>query len=126
MNKNNKIDSINARIKQLRLNNNLTQQEFADKINSTRAMIGQIETMVANPTLNMIINIISNFEITYDSLIDGKEKFEENIINQSLLNQEVEFLKKEIELKNEIIEYQKQLLTSKTNKPTDEKPLQNN
>lgn len=126
MNKNNKIDSINARIKQLRLNNNLTQQEFADKINSTRAMIGQIETMVANPTLNMIINIISNFEITYDSLIDGREKFEENIINQSSLNQEVKFLKKEIELKNEIIEYQKQLLTSKTNKPTDEKPLQNN
>ena len=65
MNKNNKIDSINARIKQLRLNNNLTQQEFADKINSTRAMIGQIETMVANPTLNMIINIVSNECILY-------------------------------------------------------------
>ena len=123
MNKNNKIDSINARIKQLRLNNSLTQQEFADKINSTRAMIGQIETMVANPTLNMIINIISNFEITYDSLIDGKERLEENTVNQSLLNKEVEFLKKEIELKNEIIEYQKQLLMSKTNSPTDEKPL---
>ena len=123
MNKNNKIDSINARIKQLRLNNNLTQQEFADKINSTRAMIGQIETMVANPTLSMIINIVSNFEITYDSLIDGKERLEENIVNQSLLNQEVEFLKKEVELKNEIIEYQKQLLTNKTNSPTDEKPL---
>lgn len=126
MNKNNKIDSINARIKQLRLNNNLTQQEFADKINSTRAMIGQIETMVANPTLNMIINIISNFEITYDFLIDGKERLEENSLNHSLQNQEIEFLKKEVELKNEIIEYQKQLLISKTNNPTDEKPLQNN
>ncbi|PWK19448.1 DNA-binding XRE family transcriptional regulator [Arcicella aurantiaca] len=126
MNKNNKIDSINARIKQLRLNNNLTQQEFADKINSTRAMIGQIETMVANPTLNMIINIVSNFEITYDFLIDGKERLEENSLNHSLQNQEIEFLKKEVELKNEIIEYQKQLLTSKTNKPIDEKPLQNN
>jgi transcriptional regulator with XRE-family HTH domain len=113
VNKNNKIDSINARIKQLRLNNNLTQQEFADKINSTRAMIGQIETMVANPTLNMIINIVSNFEITYGFLIDGKERLEENFVNQSLQHQEIEFLKKEIELKNEIIEYQKQLLTSK-------------
>ena len=123
MNKNNKIDSINARIKQLRLNNSLTQQEFADKINSTRAMIGQIETMVANPTLSMIINIVSNFKITYDSLIGGKERLEENIVNQSLLYQEIEFLKKEVELKNEIIEYQKQLLTSKTNSPTDEKPL---
>lgn len=123
MNKNNKIDSINARIKQLRLNNNLTQYEFADKINSTRAMIGQIETMVANPTLNMIINIVSNFEINYDYLIDGKEKLEENILNQSLHHQEIEFLKKEIELKNEIIEYQKQLLISKTNNSTDEKPL---
>lgn len=123
MNKNNKIDSINSRIKQLRLNNNLTQQEFADKINSTRAMIGQIETMVANPTLNMIINIISNFEITYNSLIDGKERLEENTVNQSLLLQEIEFLKKEIELKNEIIDYQKQLLIKITNNPTNEKPL---
>ncbi len=126
MNKTNKIDSINARIKQLRLNNNLTQQEFADKINSTRAMIGQIETMVANPTLNMIINIVSNFEITYYSLIDGKERLEENSVNHYLQNQEIEFLKKEVELKNEIIEYQKQLLTSKTNNPKDENPLQNN
>jgi transcriptional regulator with XRE-family HTH domain len=90
VNKNNKINSINARIKQLRLNNNLTQQEFADKINSTRAMIGQIETMVANPTLNMIINIVSNFEITYDSIIDGKEKLEENSINKFLQHQEIE------------------------------------
>lgn len=126
MNKNNKIDSINARIKQLRLNNNLTQQEFADKINSTRAMIGQIETMVANPTLNMIINIVSNFEITYDFIIDGKERLEEDSVNQYLQHQEMEFLKKEVELKNEIIEYQKQLLTSKTNTPTYEKPLQDN
>lgn len=123
MNKNNKINSIHSRIKQLRLNNNLTQQEFADKINSTRAMIGQIETMVANPTLNMIINIVSNFEINYDFLIDGKEILEENILNQSLQHQEIEFLRREVELKNEIIKYQKQLLTSKTNILTDEKPL---
>lgn len=109
MNKNIIKISINQKIKELRLRNNLTQKGFAEKIGTTRAALGQIETFVANPTLELVIRIVKEFNITYEELIDGVDRVKEQTHNQAKLI-ENEQLRKELELKDEIIANQKLLI----------------
>ncbi len=109
MNKNIIKISINQRIKELRLEHKLTQREFSEKIGITRAALGQMETFVANPTLELVIKIVKEFGVTYDFLIDNGESLPKDT-SEDLLQKEVAFLKKEMMLKDEIIDYQKQLI----------------
>lgn len=115
MNKNIINSDINQRIKELRIKNNLTQKDFADRIGTTRASLGQIETFVANPTLELIIKIVKEFDVSYNELIDGQTEVNKTKNNDeadpALLHQENIYLKREIQLKDEIIESQKQVIS---------------
>ncbi len=104
MNKNNKVIFISQNIKKIRLKEGLTQQEFADKVNIKRASLGQIETLVASPTLSLIIDIIEVFNVKYENLISENFDFV-NLRNDVNLS-------KEIELKNQIITYQTEIINN--------------
>ncbi|MCI6271482.1 MAG: helix-turn-helix domain-containing protein [Erysipelotrichaceae bacterium] len=59
------------KIKSLRLKNNLTQEEFASKLNVTRQAASNWENNRNLPDIEMIISIASVFEISLDELILG-------------------------------------------------------
>jgi len=65
--------SIHARIKAIRLESGLSQEEFATSIGLKRANYAQLELGKQNPTLETISQIVRIYNKTYDLVIDGKE-----------------------------------------------------
>jgi len=51
-----------------RIENNLSQQELADKVNATRQTIGLIEKGKYNPSLKLCIKIAKTLNKTLDQL----------------------------------------------------------
>ena len=67
-----KRKDIGLRIKQLRLENNLTQTEFAARIGAKQANLSYIENDGYKISLDIIMKIISKFDISYEWLLAGK------------------------------------------------------
>ncbi|MEB0299588.1 LexA family transcriptional regulator [Mucilaginibacter sp. 5C4] len=65
--------SIHARIKAIRLESELSQEEFAASVGLKRANYAQIELGKQNPTLETISNIVRIYHKPYELVIDGKE-----------------------------------------------------
>ncbi|MGB3468630.1 MAG: LexA family transcriptional regulator [Cyclobacteriaceae bacterium] len=64
---------INQRVKQIRLESEKTQQEFAKDLNITQGNLSLIESGKSVVTLQTIKLIRHKYDITYDWLIDGIE-----------------------------------------------------
>ena len=58
------------RIKEIRKNNNLTQQEFADVFNTTRATVANWENNISRPDSNQIIEIAKKFNVSTDYILN--------------------------------------------------------
>lgn len=63
---------IGKRIFDLRVDNNLTQDEFAQKLEIKRSAISQIENGIIAPSLEVIIKICTNFNTHFDWIILGE------------------------------------------------------
>ena len=61
-------NQINIKLKIARIENNLSQQELADKVNVTRQTIGLIEKGTYNPSLKLCIKIAKTLNKTLDQL----------------------------------------------------------
>jgi len=61
-------NQINMKFKIARIENNLSQQELADKVNATRQTIGLIEKGKYNPSLKLCIKIAKTLNKTLDQL----------------------------------------------------------
>jgi len=61
-------NQINMKFKIARIENNLSQQELADKVNATRQTIGLIEKGKYNPSLKLCIKIAKTLNRTLDQL----------------------------------------------------------
>lgn len=75
---------FSEKIKSLRLKNNLTQEEFASKLNVTRQAVSNWENNRNLPDIEMIISISSVFEISLDELILGGKNM--NDITKKLID----------------------------------------
>lgn len=75
---------FSEKIKSLRLKNNLTQEEFASKLNVTRQAASNWENNRNLPDIEMIISISSVFEISLDELILGGKNM--NDITKKLID----------------------------------------
>lgn len=64
---------ISERIKEIRLKNNLTQQQFANELDVGVALVAHWETERNNPKLENLTTICEKFKITADWLLFGKE-----------------------------------------------------
>lgn len=60
--------TTNMKLRLARVENNLSQQELADKVDVTRQTIGLIEKGGYNPTLNLCIRIAKALDKTLDQL----------------------------------------------------------
>lgn len=67
------IMSKNIRMKMMRMDAGLSQQQLADKVGVTRQTIGLIEAGDYNPTLNLCIAICETLGCTLNDLFWTKE-----------------------------------------------------
>lgn len=63
---------MNERIKKVRKELNLTQQEFANRIGSTQNVLANYETGRRNPSSSVINNICKTFNVNEDWLRNGE------------------------------------------------------
>lgn len=88
---------LGVRLKELRTNKGITQEELGKIIGVTTSMIGMYEISKRKPSIGMLTGIADYFNVTTDYLI-GRDK-------QTNLEQRVLSLEKEIsELKEQMIE----------------------
>ena len=82
--------TIGEKIKRIRTDNKLTQQEFADKLYVTRGAVSKWETGSGIPNLESIKLICETFKISIDYLVNTKQLVDELIDK----DKEVQELKK--------------------------------
>jgi phage repressor protein C with HTH and peptisase S24 domain len=79
--------SIQERIKQVRLESGLTQEEFSASIGLKRQNYAQLETGKQLPSFEVITAIVKIYNKSYSWLIEGKES---KVLSQNLTPQEQE------------------------------------
>jgi transcriptional regulator with XRE-family HTH domain len=92
------MTSVNERIKQLRVENNLTQSELAEKVGLTYVQIGRYEKGKSNPSADVLQKLASVLNTSTDYLMNGKtEQVEAQLADKELIRQfqEVEKLSPE-------------------------------
>ncbi len=103
---------LGIKIKMARMSKGLSQQDLADKINKTRALVSHVEQTgkVNAYTLNKICKAL-NMEIDQIEHIinESKNDFNAKFQKDSLLR-EVELLKQEIKLLKDMINMQKDVI----------------
>ncbi len=81
--------TIADKIKKLRKDNNMTQEDLAEKLNVSRQTISKWETNIVIPDANNIVSICKLFNITTDELLDYKvesvQKKKQFIVDMSVL-----------------------------------------
>jgi len=88
------VNTLNERIKKLRKELDLTQQEFADKLNIKRNTVATYETGKSNPSDAAVVLICKTFNVNETWLRTGEgEMFVELPKNEALGQQIREFLK---------------------------------
>jgi transcriptional regulator with XRE-family HTH domain len=70
------LKAIGQRIKRMRKEKNLTQQEVADYLNVKRPNLSRIETGEVTPTLKHILRLCELFQVSIQFLILGKQSTE--------------------------------------------------
>lgn len=73
------MNNLGKRIKELRLEREMSQGELAVQLNVTKATISLYESNKRIPPLEKLIRLAEIFEITVDNLISDKERHEEYI-----------------------------------------------
>lgn len=73
---------LKQRIKSIRDDNNLTQQQFADAIGVSRSVVSQIEIGKIHPTLEVIKKIAKVYSIPYNYLLDEELEVESQIASE--------------------------------------------
>lgn len=63
---------IGQRIKKIRINNNMTQQAFADVIGLSQNAVSKIEPGLRMPSIDVLVLISQSFNVTLDYLVLGK------------------------------------------------------
>lgn len=71
------------RIRELRLENNLTQKELAEKISSTSKNIWAYENQISIPPLDVLIKLADFFNCSIDYLANHSDDFG-NVVNTPL------------------------------------------
>ena len=67
-------EKIGKFIKDLRIKNNLTQKEFADKYNVTYQAVSKWENGKNMPDLSLLKDICKDFDVSLDDLFNGEKR----------------------------------------------------
>lgn len=99
------MNNLAERVKKIRKDKRLTQQQMADRTCTCRSTYRKIEEGLAEPTADFIRNLHYEFGEDYDYLLDGENKLESRIYRnaQRLTYQEMLNLEEGIRLLNKLI-----------------------
>ena len=67
------MDSIGDRVKEIRNRYGLSQEEFAEELNTYRVRISRIENGTVQPTFQEIIDICEKYNTSVDFFVTSKE-----------------------------------------------------
>jgi|694.fasta_scaffold123520_3 transcriptional regulator with XRE-family HTH domain len=108
------MTSVNERIKQLRVENNLTQSELAEKVGLTYVQIGRYEKGKSNPSADVLQKLASVLNTSTDYLMNGKtEQVEAQLADKELIRQFQEVEKLSPEDKNLVKTFLDAFITKK-------------
>lgn len=97
--KSKKGDDIASRLREVRIENRLTQKEMGKIINMTPGSVGALENGLYTPNFDVLRILKKRMHVSYDYLLDGDEK-----MSDGFLKQENEKLKEEINRLNKIVD----------------------
>lgn len=64
------MKSFSKNLKQIRLANNMSQKEFAEKLNTNQQRVSEWECDKIEPTLSSIVKIVQVLGVTFEDLIE--------------------------------------------------------
>ena len=67
------MKGLAERLKFIRLNSKMTQQEVADKINTSRSNISKYENGLLEPNIDTLVQLIELYKISADYLLGIKK-----------------------------------------------------
>ncbi|MCI8940824.1 MAG: helix-turn-helix transcriptional regulator [Dorea sp.] len=91
--------SLSQKLKLLRAEHNMTQEQLAAQINVARATISGYETRNRQPSHEKLTSIAETFHVSVDYLLDNEESFpaaEFSLLQERLLDEEVFTLYKDL------------------------------
>jgi transcriptional regulator with XRE-family HTH domain len=95
--------SVADRIRQLRINKNLTQSDLAEQVGLTYIQVGRYEKGKSNPSASILQKLAVALDTTTDFLMNGtNEQIAEQMDDKELLKQFVEIEKLNADDKNVI------------------------
>lgn len=110
---------IGKKIKLLRIYNNLTQQDLADKVNKTRALVSHVE-QTGKVNHYTLIEILKIFKISLEEFelfdpngpLNKESNKQEYAKNEeiTLLKEKLEYYQKEIDLLKDLVKSQKTII----------------
>jgi transcriptional regulator with XRE-family HTH domain len=108
------MTSVNDRIKQLRVDNNLTQSELAQKVGLTYVQIGRYEKGKSTPSADVLQKLANVLNTSTDYLMNGKtEQVEAQLADKELIKQFQEVEKLSPEDKNLVKTFLDAFITKK-------------
>ena len=82
------MTSVIERIKQLRIDNNLTQSDLAEKVGLTYVQIGRYEKGKSNPSADVLQKLAIALNTSTDYLMNGEsEQVEAQLVDKELIRQ---------------------------------------
>ena len=85
------LENFPEKLKKLRLSNNLTQSQLAEILETTKQAISAYESGKIAPSLNSLIILSENFNISLDYLVFDDES-QSKLINLNSINIKLELL----------------------------------
>ena len=85
------LENFPEKLKKLRLSNNLTQSQLAEILETTKQAISAYESGKIAPSLNSLIKLSENFNISLDYLVFDNES-QSKLINLNSINIKLELL----------------------------------
>ncbi|MEY2648155.1 MAG: helix-turn-helix protein [Bacteroidota bacterium] len=97
--KSNTKDQLAKRLREVRIDNRLTQKEMGKIINMTAGSVGALENGLYTPNFDVLRTLKKKLNVSYDFLIDGEINMDASkIIKENIeLKEEVERLKKMVD-----------------------------
>lgn len=85
------LENFPEKLKKLRLSNNLTQSQLAEILETTKQAISAYESGKIAPSVNSLIKLSENFNISLDYLVFDDES-QSKLINLNSINIKLELL----------------------------------
>lgn len=92
-------DDIGSRLREVRIENRLTQKEMAELISMTPGAVGALENGLYTPNFSVLRILKKKLNVSYDYLLDGENKVADTIVRQENIS-----LKKEVERLTKIVD----------------------